>query len=67
MDKSTQQEKEQERRERLEDMHDALWSAQRGWDVPFDRKAPWGPFEITVFGICMFFILKTGLEELNIL
>jgi hypothetical protein len=51
--------KEQERRERLEDMHDAMWSARQGWDTPFDRNAPWGLFEWVVFGGAFYFMIKT--------
>ncbi len=63
MDNSTQEDLEKQRRERLEDLHDVIWSAQNGWDVPFDRKAKWGLFEWAVMMIVGYFMLQTIIQD----
>ncbi len=52
-----------DRKERMEDMHDVMWSAQNGWDVPFDRKAPWGLFEWGVMIVVVYFMIQTALTD----
>ena len=49
----------EERKELLEIIHDATWSASQGWDKPYDRNEGSGLFGLVVGGVCAYYMVKT--------